>query len=128
MLDTERTRLPWPDPMSTHFDLQPAIAAGCTASTGSLILRFHRTGQPPRSFIRLRSALADLKLPHVTGAVFGDILTSVPGHSLQKWVVRDMSDLPRDIANPITASADLIAHIARVRVNYRFGGPLVAKY
>src|ERR1700687_3061419 len=42
MFDTERARLSPPDTMSTHFDLQPAIAACRTASAGSLILRFHR--------------------------------------------------------------------------------------
>jgi hypothetical protein len=46
MLDAERTRLAWPNPMSTHFDLQPAIAACRTASAASLVVRFHRGGQP----------------------------------------------------------------------------------
>jgi outer membrane immunogenic protein len=32
------------------------------------------------------------------------------------------------IANPIAVSTDLTAHIARVGVNYRFGGPVVARY
>src|SRR3981081_4108051 len=42
MFDTERARLPPPDTMSTHFDLQPAIAACRAASAGSFVLRFHR--------------------------------------------------------------------------------------
>jgi hypothetical protein len=35
MCDTERARLAAPDLMSTHFDLQPAIAACRTGSAGS---------------------------------------------------------------------------------------------
>src|SRR6202158_5227353 len=38
MFDAERTRLPRPDPMSAHFDLQPAIAACRAASAGSQML------------------------------------------------------------------------------------------
>jgi len=36
--DAERTRLARPDPMSAHFDLQPAVAAGRTASAASVVL------------------------------------------------------------------------------------------
>jgi hypothetical protein len=36
VFDTERTRLARPDLMSTHFDLQPAIAAGRAASASPL--------------------------------------------------------------------------------------------
>jgi hypothetical protein len=39
--DAERTRLSWSDPMSTHLDLQPAIAACRAASTASLSFRLH---------------------------------------------------------------------------------------
>jgi hypothetical protein len=35
VFDTERTRLPRLDLVSTHFDLQPAVAAGRAASAGS---------------------------------------------------------------------------------------------
>jgi hypothetical protein len=45
MLDTERARLSTPDVMSTHLDLQPAIAAGRAASASSLNLGFHRSRQ-----------------------------------------------------------------------------------
>jgi len=45
MFDTERTWLAWPDLMSAHFDLQPAIAACRTGSTGSLIGALHRGSQ-----------------------------------------------------------------------------------
>jgi hypothetical protein len=38
MSDAERTRLAGPDPMSAHFDLQPAIAARRAASAGSRVL------------------------------------------------------------------------------------------
>jgi|SRR3981081_2704756 hypothetical protein len=38
MFDTERTGLSWPDLMSAHFDLQPAIAACGAASAGPRVL------------------------------------------------------------------------------------------
>jgi hypothetical protein len=41
MIDTERTRLPRPDLMSAHFDLEPAVAASGTTATASLSLRLH---------------------------------------------------------------------------------------
>jgi hypothetical protein len=41
--DVERTRIARPDMISTHFDLQPAIAARGTASTGSLVLLVQMT-------------------------------------------------------------------------------------
>jgi hypothetical protein len=49
MLDTERARLPAPDPMPAHFDLQPAIAASRTASAASLMLRRHRQDRSARA-------------------------------------------------------------------------------
>src|SRR5216684_3016827 len=42
MFDTERTWLAWPDLMSAHFDLQPAIAACCAGSAVSHVAVFHR--------------------------------------------------------------------------------------
>jgi hypothetical protein len=38
MLDTERAWLAALDPMSAHFDLQPAIAACRAASAGSVVV------------------------------------------------------------------------------------------
>src|SRR6266436_4419094 len=39
--DAKRTRLPWPYPMSTYLDLQPAVAACRTASAASLSFGLH---------------------------------------------------------------------------------------
>ena len=58
MFDTERTWLAWLDLMSAHLDLQPAIAACRTASTGSLIGALHRGGQLSVQIIRLVSGIA----------------------------------------------------------------------
>jgi hypothetical protein len=43
MFDAEWTGLSPPDPMPTHLDLQPAIAACRTVSAGSLIAKVHGT-------------------------------------------------------------------------------------
>jgi hypothetical protein len=39
--DAKRTRLSWPDPMSTYLDLQPAVAACRAASAASLSFGLH---------------------------------------------------------------------------------------
>src|SRR5258708_13104755 len=57
MVDTERARLSPRNPMSTHFDLQPAIAACRAASAASLIVAFHREGQPSVTLFALPPAL-----------------------------------------------------------------------
>src|SRR5258708_32450434 len=61
MVDTERARLSPRNPMSTHFDLQPAIAACRAASAASLIVAFHRGGQPSVRLFGLRSDIAHFK-------------------------------------------------------------------
>jgi hypothetical protein len=43
VLDAERTWLAGPDMVSTHFDLQPAIAACRAVSTGSQVLLVQMT-------------------------------------------------------------------------------------
>src|SRR6266851_2324907 len=63
MFDAERTRLAWPDLMSAHFDLQPAIAASRTAATGPLIFGFHHSGQPsgPHAWLPCRDGRLDVR-------------------------------------------------------------------
>src|SRR6202790_1625944 len=80
MFDAERTRLPRPDLMSAHSDLQPAVAACRAASAASLIGRFHRGGNPP---VKYSLALRD--------------------STFQKPSLRDRSALMRSVPSETTA-------------------------